>query len=403
MATIASVQRALPMNDSDVTIVNLSLAHSLQRIGAWNAIANGSTQVFGDRLDRFSSHLTQFNPTVQLSVPRMFEKFYGAIHEDLLGQDLRRRKMFEWALDVARQVKQCEREGRRPPRHMRLQLVAAERTVLGPLRERFGGRIRFFISGAAPLSAEIIEFFEALGMPVYEGYGLTETCAPATVNTPSDHKLNTVGKPLDICELRVERDGEILIRGENVTSGYYRDEASTEEAFDADGWFKTGDLGVIDQDGFLRITGRKKDLIITAGGKNVSPANVETAFEREALIKHCVVFGDRQKYLVALFDLDTEALARFVERFDLHDLTEEQQRTHPQVVAEVQLITDRVNRTLARFETVKYFSVVPESLSVEDGFLTPTLKVKRQRVFDRYETEIMNLYETRRKRQESLW
>ncbi|MEC8023688.1 MAG: AMP-dependent synthetase/ligase [Myxococcota bacterium] len=402
-STLYAIQRAVPMQDSDVSIVNLSLAHSLQRIGAWSGLVCGSTLVFGDRLDRFPQHMKQFRPTVQLSVPRVFEKLYGAIMEEVSEQDIRRRKMFEWALDVARQVKESERAGKNAPRHMRLQLAAAERTVLVPLRERFGGRIRFFVCGAAPLSSEIVEFFDACGMPILEGYGLTETCAPATVNTLRASKYGTVGRPLDMCEIKIASDGEVLIRGENVMSGYYRDSKATKEAIDRDGWLQTGDLGALDEDGYLTITGRKKDIIITAGGKNISPANIEGAFEREALIQHAVVFGDRQKFLVGLFDLEPDVLAQYIERFNLGELSPAEQRTHPQVVAEVQLIVDRVNRTLARFETVKYFAVTQRPLSISEDTLTPTLKVRRAQVREQFSAVIEALFLTRRNTQTSLW
>ncbi|MFT7624478.1 MAG: long-chain acyl-CoA synthetase [Myxococcota bacterium] len=377
-ATIEAISSILPSRDDDLGVIFLPLAHSLQRVAGYAGMYQGTTGVFAERIDKIVDHMQEFHPTIQAAVPRIYEKVYARILGRVAEQPPRRQTIFKWAVDVGKQVAALKRQGKEVPIHLRAQFKAADKLVLRKIREVFGGRIRYMVSGAAPIGVELLEFFHACGILILEGYGLTETSAPATVNVTHDFRFGTVGKDLPICETKIADDGEILIKGDNVFSGYYKDPEATAEAFTEDGWFKSGDIGEKDADGFLKITDRKKELIITAAGKNVSPANIENLVKGDPLISHCVVHGDRRKFLVALISLDEEELPAIAKRLNVplgDGVTQ-----HPRILGEVQLVLDRVNRHLARYETIKYFRILDRDLTVAEDHLTPTLKLKRRNI-----------------------
>ncbi len=400
--TIEAVSEVLPARDDDVGVVFLPLAHSLQRVAGYAGIFNGTTGVFAERIDKIVDHMQEFKPTVQAAVPRIYEKIHAAIHSRVSDQPPRRQTIFRWAIDVGKQVAALQRKNQPVPIHLRVQHKAADRLVLSKIRGTFGGRVRYMVSGAAPIALELLEFFHACGIMVLEGYGLTETTAPATVNRLNDFKFGTVGKDLPICETKIAADGEILIKGDNVFKGYYLDEAATAEAFTEDGWFKSGDIGTKDRDGFLTITDRKKELIITAGGKNVSPANIENLIKSHPLISQCVVHGDRRKFLVALIALEPDELVHLARRLGVGAGDYTTLAAHTKVVGEVQLIIDGVNRDLAKYETIKYFRILEKELSVEDDLLTPTLKLKRRNISAMYGHLVDEMYATARQPRKRL-
>src|SRR5215207_3900783 len=282
------------------------------------------------------------------------------------------------------------RARRRASRMLRAKHRIADRLVLGRVRDLFGGAIELGMTGAAPIGRDVLDFFDACGVLVLEGYGMTETCAAATLNTPGSFRLGTVGRPLPGAEVALAEDGEILLRGPHVFGGYHREPAATQEAFAGD-WLRTGDLGSIAPDGFLAITGRKKDLIITSSGKNVAPSNLETALRESRWIAEAVVFGDNRPYLVALVTLDPEELGALAERTgvaaDLGAMA-----TDPRVLAELQADVDEVNLRFARIEQIKRFAILEHDLSQAAGELTPTMKVKRAAVEERYRDRINALY-----------
>ena len=393
-ATVESALEALPAREDDLGVVFLPLAHSLQRVAGYVGMCSGSVGVYAERLDKIIDHMQEFKPTVQPAVPRIYEKVHARIMGQVENAPKARKLVFRWALDVGRTVARLKRLGKPVPPHMKMQWRAADRLVFQRIRDVFGGRIRYMISGAAPISVELLEFFHACGVLILEGYGLTETTAPATVNRIGHYKFGTVGTDLSICETRIAEDGEILIRGANVFKGYYRDEEATANAFTEDGWFRSGDLGSKDRDGFLRITGRKKEIIVTAGGKNVSPANIENLVTNSPLISQCVVVGDRRKFLVALITLDLEELELMADSDKLEGSTHLSHAQNPTILGEVQLVIDRVNRSLARYETIKYFRVIEQEFSIEDDLMTPTMKLKRRHISARYETVIEDMYST---------
>ena len=394
--TIEAVADTLP-TDNDLGVVFLPLSHSLQRVAGYAGIYTGGTAVFAERLEKIVDHMREFKPTVQASVPRIYEKIHTKIMAQVEESSPAKQKIFQWAMDVGLQWSRLTRAKKRIPLHLQVQRRIADKAVLSKIRAVFGGNIRYMISGAAPISEELLEFFHACGVVILEGYGLTETTAPATVNRLENFKFGTVGQDLPICKTRIAEDGEILVKGDNVFAGYWKDEEATQEAFTDDGWFKTGDVGEKDADGFLRITDRKKEIIITAAGKNVSPANIEKLVRTAPLISQCVVHGDRRKYLVALISLEEEEVFSMADRLGITATGLAELLQHPTIVSEVQLIVDQSNRKLARYETIKYFRVLDNDLTVEDDLLTPTLKLKRRNIRARYEHLINEMYEGKRK------
>ncbi len=293
----------------DVVLLFLPLAHSYGRLAHQAAAFRGSTVALVADVARVPEALAAVRPTILPAVPRVYEK----VHANTLGEIERagglRRRIGLWALAVGSRTSRDRREGVAVPRARALQERLAERLVFAKVRERLGGRLRVGISGAAPLSTDVMEFFHALGVPVIEGYGLTETASSATVNEPGDFRIGTVGRPVEGAEVRLAEDGEILIRSDSVFSGYYKEPEATAAALTDDGWLRTGDVGEIDAQGFLQITDRKKDLIITAGGKNIAPQNLENALKSSRFVSHAVVVGDRRPFVTALLTLDEVEVA----------------------------------------------------------------------------------------------
>ena len=362
----------------DVTYLFLPLAHSFALLVQFGSFELGATLAYWERDPlRIVSNLAEVKPTYFPSVPRIFEKIYTAATAAVEKEGGLRRATFWWAIRVGRRFRDAEHAGRRPGPLLRIEHAVADRMVLSRIRELFGGRLRLAVSGAAPINPEILRFYDAAGILVVEGWGMTETSTAATIAKEDAFKIGTVGRPFPGCEVRIADDGEILVRGPNVFQGYYKNPEATAEVL-VDGWLHTGDIGEIDADGYLLITGRKKDIIITAGGKNITPANIEAEIKQSPLVSQCVVVGDRRPYLVALVTLDAEEVAKLEAKDEARALI----GTH----------VDRVNEKLARVEQVKKFAILPHDLSQEAGELTPTLKVKRNVVVERYADQIERLY-----------
>jgi len=287
-------------------------------------------------------------------------------------------------------MRETERAGRKPGFLLDKQYEFADRKVLSKIRGLFGGRLRLAVSGAAPINPDILRFFDAAGVLVLEGWGMTETSTAATISSPEDFKTGTIGKPFPGCDVKIAEDGEILVKGPNVFQGYYKNEEATRETI-VDGWLHTGDIGEMDSEGFIKITGRKKDIIITAGGKNITPANLENEIKQQPLVSQCVVVGDRRPYLVALVTLDPEEAVAYAKEHGLpEDL--EQLAADRSVRDVIEEHLGRVNEKFARVEQVKKIAILPQDLSQEGGELTPTLKVKRAVVAAKHDGEIEKLY-----------
>ena len=379
------------LGEDEVTYLYLPLAHSFALLIQFGTFDLGATLAYWERDPmKIMANLAEVRPTYFPSVPRIFEKIYTAATANVDKEGGVKKRVFWWAIGVGRKVRERARQGKEPGLLLRKQYEIADRQVLSTIRGLFGGNLKLAVSGAAPINPEILRFFDAAGVLVLEGWGMTETSTAATIATPEDFRFGTIGKPFPGSEIKIADDGEILVRGPNVFQGYYKNEEATRETI-VDGWLHTGDIGEVYADGYFKITGRKKDIIITAVGKNITPANLENEIKQHPLVSQCVVIGDRRPYLVALVTLDPEEAAKFAAANGLPE--------DPAALAESDAVRnaisaqiDKVNERYARVEQVKKFKVLPEDLSQEGGELTPTMKVKRNVVADKRSDDIEALY-----------
>ena len=360
------------LGDDELVYLFLPLAHAFAVLIQFGAVDLGSAIAYWEKdPNKIVPNLMEVKPTYFPSVPRIFEKIY-----QLATSNAPDKEQLAQAVQLGLKVRLAQQRGEEVPAELMAKFEEADKALYQNVRNIFGGRIRQCVTGAAPIAPEILEFFYACGVPVMEGYGMTETSTVATGQTPDDFRFGSIGKPLPGVEIKIADDGEILLRGDNIFQGYYKNEDASKEALEA-GWLHTGDLGRIDEDGFVYISGRKKDIIITAGGKNITPANLENGIKQNPHVSQCVVVGDKRPYLVALVTLDPEVA------------TEET----PEIRDSIQQTIDEVNSKVGRVEQVKYFTILPHDLSQETGELTPTMKVKRNVVHDKYAAEIDALYE----------
>lgn len=378
----------------DVMMFFLPLAHVGERVpGHYNRIYRGVSAAFVEDFNRILEDMREIRPTVFGSVPRIFEKAYARVRSEVEQASPLSKRVFKWAEGIGRAASRHEQEGRPLSVSLRVQRALADRLVFRRIREIFGGRVRYFLSSSAPISLEIIEFFHAAGMLILEAWGQTEVSCFATLNREDDYRLGSVGKALPAVTLRIAEDGEILVRGPIVFKGYLNQPELTAETITHEGWIHTGDLGRLDSEGFLWITGRKKEIIITAGGKNVTPANIEHLLKDHPLVDQALVHGDRRKYLTALLGLDPENLRMWALDRGIPYTSYEGILQHPALLAHVQQIVENVNRHFARYETIKRFALLPRLLDVEKGELTPTLKIRRKIVEERFKSLLDSLYD----------
>jgi long-chain acyl-CoA synthetase len=336
--------------------------------------------------------MERWRPTLMASVPRLYEKIYARVLEKVRSSSALRRRLFHWGKEVGERWVDLRLNGLAVPAGLAAQRWVADHLVFAKLRARTGGRIRFFISGGAPLSADIARFFHAAGVPILEGYGLTETSPVIAVNTFEHLRLGTVGRPIPGVEVRIAPDGEILTRGPNVMIGYYRKPEATAEAMDQDGWFHTGDIGMLDGDGFLKITDRKKDLIVTAGGKNIAPQPIEGLVKTSKFVSNAVMLGDRRRFPIMLVVPNLDTLGAWAQSQGISAAKTEELLARPEVQSKMDREVRTTLRDLASFEVPKKLLLLPRDFTVESGELTPTLKVKRRVVEQRHRPAIEALY-----------
>ncbi len=378
----------------EVLLTFLPFSHIIGRIESMTPFIFGWTLTFADSMEKISENLKEVRPTILFTVPRIFEKALSEVETRVSHSSLFVRGAYRLALSAGESFFSRRRRGRNPGLFRRANYALFRDTVLSRVTEAFGGRLRFAICGGAPLSKEVGETFEILGILILEGYGLTETCAPVTLNTLEAHRFGTVGRPLRDVTIKIADDGEIFLRSHKIFSGYWGDEGDTHDTFDEDGWFRTGDIGFIDPQGYLHITDRKKDLIITSGGKNIAPQKIENlAKTLSPLIADFVVIGDRQKHLAALLTLDRTALERFAKGAGILFSNLDEVTRHQNVQTEVERLIGLLNAELARYETIKKFAILPGLFSIESGELTPSMKVKRAVVNRKYRDLINALYQ----------
>jgi len=387
---IASVS-ILALADDERALSFLPLSHSFERMLSYVCLANGISIVFAESTDTIARDILTVKPTLMTGVPRVFEKLQARILER--GRELPepRRSLFGWAINVGRARARAELQGRRPSLLNSVQSRLADRLVWSKIRQNLGGRLRNIVSGSAPLAPSVAEFFHGIGMPITEGYGLTETAPVLTGNPPGAWRLGSVGKAIPGVEIRIADDGEILARGPNIMAGYYHKPEATAEVL-RDGWFHTGDIGRLDEEGYLYITDRKKDLIITAGGKNVAPQPIEAILKRSPLVAEAVLVGDRRRFISTLIVPEFAALERRLRDLGRPPADREALLGRADVVALYQEILDSLNRELAEYERIRKFRLLPHEFSIDSGELTPTLKVRRKIVEDRWRDTIDQMY-----------
>jgi long-chain acyl-CoA synthetase len=379
----------------DVQYLWLPMSHSFGKVLMAGHIASGSVTAIDGRIPKLVANLAIVKPTLMAAAPRIFEKVYNKIIEGAKRGSPLKQRIFQWAVAAGKEGSALRQQGKQPGGLLALKLRIAERLVFSKIKATFGGRVRYFISGSAPLSREIAEFFHACGVLILEGYGLTETSAAAFVNRPSRFAFGSVGQPLAGTEVKLApEDGEILLKSPAVMQGYHNLPDQTEEALTSDGWLRTGDIGEIDGDGFLRITDRKKDLIKTSGGKYIAPQAIEGKLKAHCpYISQVIIHGDKRNFVTALVTLDEETTMQWAKQNSLNGKLYTEVVKTDEAKKLLAPYFDEVNKSLAKYETVKQFAILPKDLSVDEGELTPSLKVKRKVVEKKYASLLDKMYE----------
>lgn len=391
----AAVARVGIFEQGESILLFLSLAHSFAKVTVAAWLHLGAVLAFAEAPEKVVDNCAEVRPNIMPAAPRVFEKVYAAVVGNGSSAPGLKGALFRWAMRLFEGYVRARRAGEP---FGGLQWSLAKALVFSKVskvlkEERLGGRLRLFISGSAPLSPAIAYFFELLDITILEGYGLTETSAGTAVNPPNRNKIGTVGPPIPGTEFRIAEDGEVLVRGGGVMKGYYNRPEDTAEVLDDEGWFATGDIGELDEDGYLRITDRKKDIIVTAGGKNVAPQKVESMLKTDPLISQIVVYGDKRKYLTALITIEETNARKFLEQQGVKVSSYEEMTRHPAIREAIQKTVDRANANLPSFETIKRFAIPPEDFSMEAGDLTPTLKVKRKLAAEKYKDLLDSMYD----------
>ncbi len=391
---VQAVLQMIPIGGGDECLSMLPLSHSYERMVDYTLFQAGVIINYAESFDTVAVNLGEVKPTVVLSVPRLYEKVYARVLENALSGSAIKRRIFFWAKRAGEQWATLSLAGLPIPGGLKIKKRVADRLVFSKLRARTGGKIRFFFSGAAPLSADIAKFFYSAGLPVIEGYGLTESSPVLTLNPLDRIKLGTVGRAIPGVELKIAQDGEILARGPNIMKGYYKLPEATTETVDADGWLHTGDIGELDSDGYLKITDRKKELLKTAGGKYIAPQPIEMMVKRNKFVANAMMYGDRRKFPIILIAPNFDTLERWAQERGLLYSARAELLQLPDVQAKVEREVMDMLRELAKFETPKKVLLLENDFTIESGELTPTLKVKRREVEKRYRDQIDATYAT---------
>jgi long-chain acyl-CoA synthetase len=376
----------------DVTVIWLPMPHIYGRIAQIAGTLTSTQGYYAESLDRIVENMKEIRPTIFYSVPRIFEKVYTRVVGEVEEASVIKKRIFRWSLDTGLVRSRLLQEGRDLPFLLRLKYRLADALVFNKVRDAFGGRIRIIISGGAPISKEILRFFHAAGILPLEMYGITEALL-CTMNRPDAYRFGSMGVAAPGVRIRIAEDGEITVSSDMIFKGYLKDEEKTREAFPEEGWFATGDVGVMDQDGFVWITDRKKDILITAGGKNVAPQNIENLLKTSPYISQVMVYGDGKPYLTALVTLDPEEIGKWASSNGLDPKDSETLCEHPRVVELVESVILERSGDLASYEQVKAFRIIPKEFSQETGTLTATMKVRRREVIKRYGELLESLYD----------
>ncbi len=386
-----AMRTVLPTTEEDEQLLFLPLAHIFAKILEWTSITQGSRIAFAESITAIKANLAEIRPTFMCAVPRVLEKVYIGILGNRNASPPTKQKIFDWAFSVGREVSKYKQQQKSIPLGLSIKNALATKLVFSKIQQVLGGRIKFLVSGGAPLSKEIAEFFHAAGILILEGWGLTETTAGSCVNRPDKYAFGTVGAPVPGVEVKIAADGEILVRGGSVMKEYYGKPEATAEVIDQEGWFHTGDIGVF-ENGLLKITDRKKDIIVNAGGKNIAPQNLENALKATPYISQVMVHGDKRPYLVALITLNEENVAAWAKQENISFASLAELAKHEKVRALVQKYVDELNAREPSYSSIKKFTVLPQDFSQETGELTPTLKVKRKFTSEKFREIIDAFY-----------
>ncbi|MBU4484281.1 long-chain fatty acid--CoA ligase [bacterium] len=392
MAEVEGLQDIFDLKENELIFLFLPLSHVIGRSVQFYHLAQGCQLSFVQSMQRIPENMREVRPHFVSAVPRFFEKFYENIVLEVCKRSFITKKLFYKCVSIGEKMSDHLRLRKKIPFRLRIEFFIAKSILLRKLYDALGGRIQYFICGGAPLSKDLARFFHALGILICEGWGLTETFSAATLNRPDDYHFGTVGKPLKGVQLRLEADNEIFVRGDVLFKEYYKKPEATQNVLDKDGWFATGDIGEFSKDGFLRITGRKKDIIITAGGKNIAPQQVEGLIQKSKYIDQVVVHGDRRKYLSALITLNFAEVEEYARNTGISWQNRDDLANHKDINNLIKSEIDSANSNLAGHETVKRFAILENHLSIETGEMTPTMKIKRQVVENKYKDILDALY-----------
>ncbi|MEX2117860.1 MAG: long-chain fatty acid--CoA ligase, partial [Bacteroidota bacterium] len=393
VSNIKASADVIPFGESDVLLSFLPLCHSFERMaGYYTAMACGATVAYAESVETVRDNLLEVSPTIVTTVPRLFERIYNRMMKQIDSAPPVRQKIFHWAVEIGKKMAEAKRKGSIPA-GLKIQHALASKLVYSKLKKRTGGRIRFFVSGGAALPKMLGEFFEAVGIQIIEGYGLTETSPVLTVNRLDDYKFGTVGKPIPGIEIKIAEDGEILARGPNIMKGYYNDPKATKAAIDKRGWFHTGDIGQFDEKGHLMITDRKKHLFVSSGGKNIAPQPIENLFLASKYIDQFVLIGDGRMFLTALIVPEFEVLKEYARQKSIEFQSDTDLAIHDSIREMYRKEIDQIQKDLPAFERVRRFELLKQPLTVENGEITPTMKVKRKVVEEKFAGVIEKMYE----------
>ncbi len=391
VSNVISATEVIEFSHEDTVLSFLPLSHSLERMVTFCYLYKGCSIAYAESIDTIGENLLEVRPQIMVSVPRVFEKIYARVMDNVLASPPLKRKIFFWATKVGREYGQKTLKGDPVPKILQLKRKIAHKLVFSKIIEKTGGRVKFFVSGAAPLSRDIAELFYAMGLVVLEGYGLTESSPVISVNRMEKIKFGTVGPPIPGVEVKIAGDGEILARGPNIMRGYYKMEEETKETV-KEGWLYTGDIGYLDEDDFLVITDRKKDIIVTAGGKNVAPQPIENLLKTNTYISNAMVIGDKRKFMSALVIPNFEKLEEYAKFNNISYEDRKDLVKNNQIINFLSAEIDRTTPNLASYEKIKKIALLEREFEIEEGEITPTLKVKRNIIEEKYKDVINALY-----------
>ncbi len=392
ISNVNAAHKCFEMTEKDLFLSFLPLCHIFERMaGYYTAFACGATIAYAEGIEKISTNLLEVKPTVMTAVPRLFERMHSRIVRNVESQPEKKQKIFNWALEIGREYENLARSGDSIPISLTLKRKLADKLVYSKLRQKFGGRLRFFISGGAALSRNLGEFFKSVGIQIIEGYGLTESSPVLACNRLDDYKFGTVGKPFPGVEIKIAKDGEILAHGPNIMKGYFKKKKETEEVL-KDGWLHTGDIGVFDAEGFLIITDRKKHLFKTSGGKYIAPTPIENMFLASKYIDQFILIGDRRMFLTALVVPDFEALKEYADAHRIPYNDEKELIEMKQIYDMMEKEFSKFQKRLANYERVRRFTLLEKPFAIETGEMTPSLKLKRKVIEERYRNLIEDMY-----------